>query len=66
MRLGSKNHRRSKGKCSHPRSVSVIHAGLERLVCESCGEVRIEYRSDAVSTDPVRESFAREVERTLS
>jgi len=63
MRLGSKNHRRNPEGCGHAKTVSVIHAGLERMICDTCGQIRIEYRSDAVSADPGRESFARQVER---
>ena len=34
--------------CEHPHTTSTITAGLERVVCESCGHVSIRYQEDTV------------------
>ena len=44
--------------CSHENSISVISLGIERVICEDCGEVIVRY-SSAVSGDIKRSQFAR-------
>ncbi len=34
---------RSARKCEHAATVTTVTAGIERTVCEGCGEVRISY-----------------------
>ena len=46
------------GECSHDRTVTVITAGLELVVCEGCGDVTVRYES-AISGDAKRSQFAR-------
>ena len=62
MRLATRSHRRAEETCAHQTTISLIHAGLEQIVCESCSEVRIEYRSMAVTRDLDRQSFARAID----
>ena len=45
--------------CSHENSISVISLGLERVICEDCGDVTVRY-SSAISGDVVRSQFARQ------
>ncbi len=30
-------------QCQHRQTISTIHAGLERIVCEKCGHVSVKY-----------------------
>lgn len=49
-------------ECEHPTSISVISAGLERIVCEECGRITIKHRS-AISGDIDRKTFARPADK---
>jgi hypothetical protein len=44
--------------CSHENSISVISRGVERVVCEDCGDAILRY-SSAVAGDVTRSQFAR-------
>lgn len=47
--------------CRHERSVSVISDGLEREICEGCGNVTIRYES-VIDGSIDRNVFAREAD----
>jgi hypothetical protein len=47
--------------CTHQESICVISDGLERVVCEGCGDVIIRYES-MISGDISRSQFAREAD----
>lgn len=32
-------------RCAHPSTMTVTSAGLDRVVCEGCGQVNVSYRS---------------------
>lgn len=36
-------------QCDHSRTVSTVYAGIERKVCESCGQVRMMHRHEQVT-----------------
>lgn len=38
-----KNKRKSSSRCRHSEVVVTVTAGIERVVCMSCGQVRIGY-----------------------
>lgn len=63
MKLVTRNNRRASSVCSHHDTISVTHAGLERIICNDCSDLRLVYRSQGVSTDPERGSFAREFDQ---
>lgn len=44
--------------CSHVSTITVVSGGLERVVCEDCGDVTIRYES-MISGDVDRAKFAR-------
>lgn len=46
------------GQCAHPTSLSVIAAGIERRICETCGHLSISFVSE-VSGPVTRSHFAR-------
>ena len=51
------------GRCLHAEMLSTVNAGLERLVCESCGHVSVRFISETVKVfndvQPVEESRRR-------
>lgn len=47
--------------CSHQQSISVIADGLERVICEECGDVTIRYES-MIPGDISRSQFARKAD----
>lgn len=47
--------------CSHEESISVIAGGLERVICEDCGDVTIRYES-MIASDISRGQFARKAD----
>lgn len=47
--------------CSHPRSISVRSAGLERSVCERCGHMSFVFLEES-SGNVDREKFARAID----
>ncbi len=47
--------------CAHGSTITVMSAGLERIVCEDCGHMSFRYAS-ALSGDVDREQFARRSE----
>lgn len=49
------------GRCTHTRTLSVISEGLERVICEQCGDVTIRYES-MISGDVSRSQFARKAD----
>lgn len=48
--------------CAHPRTVSVIADGLERVICEDCGLLTIRYES-MISGDVRRSQFSRRADK---
>lgn len=44
--------------CDHHSTISAIQSGLERVVCEDCGDVTVRYQS-TISGKPTRDQFAR-------
>lgn len=57
----SKRARRA--ECEHHSSVTVRHAGIERTVCESCGNVSLR-GLEGLSGSVSRNQFERESERS--
>lgn len=53
-------HRHALG-CTHRSTVSVISGGVERVICEQCGDMTIRYES-MISGDVDRKAFARRSE----
>ncbi len=47
--------------CSHQSTVTVVSAGLERVICEDCGYVTIRYES-MISGDVDRSMFSRDAD----
>ena len=37
--------RANRDRCAHQAMLTVTSAGLDRLVCEACGQVNVHYRS---------------------
>jgi hypothetical protein len=48
--------------CRHEATVSVISGGIEREICEGCGNVTLRYESFITGT-PDRSKFAREADK---
>ncbi len=48
--------------CTHEHSVSVISEGLEREICESCGNVTIRYES-VIEGSVRRGAFSRKADQ---
>ncbi len=44
--------------CAHPVTLILTSAGLDRVVCESCGQVKVRFRS-ALTGIIDRQMFAR-------
>ena len=38
-------------QCQHRQTISTIHAGLERVVCEKCGHVSVKYIESTLLPD---------------
>jgi hypothetical protein len=59
-------HQRFKrtAQCTHTSTISVISNGLERVICEQCGDVNLRYES-MISGDVKREAFARAQEEAF-
>ena len=51
--------------CSHQSTVSVVTGGLERVICEYCGDVTVRYES-MISGDINRLQFSRKAEKTAA
>lgn len=49
--------------CSHESTVNVISNGLERVICELCGNVSIRYDS-TISRDIDRSQFRRKADES--
>ena len=47
--------------CSHQSTVTVVSAGLERVICEDCGDVTIRYES-MILGDLHRSKFSRDAD----
>lgn len=47
--------------CSHESTVSVISAGLERVICEECGNISVRYES-MIRHDVDRSQFTRQAD----
>jgi len=56
-----RRHRRQ-AKCPHRATVSVQSAGIERVVCESCGHVSVHFLT-GLAGEVDRTRFARPVEK---
>ena len=53
------------GDCSHPSTVSVITGGVERVICEDCGDVTLRYES-MICGDVTRSQFSRRTDSLRS
>lgn len=51
--------------CAHQQTVSVRAAGIERVVCESCGHMSFSIAGDLVGS-PSRDQFERANEKPRS
>jgi hypothetical protein len=51
-----------RGECEHAQTVTVISDGLERVICETCGQVTLRYES-MISGDIQRSQFSRLADR---
>lgn len=51
----------SERDCKHQSTVSVISAGLERVICELCGHVSVRYES-MIRQDVKRSQFTRQAD----
>ena len=47
--------------CSHQNTVTVVSAGLERIICEDCSNTTIRYES-MISGDLDRSKFSRDAD----
>lgn len=47
--------------CTHKDTVTVIGAGLERVICSDCGHITIRYEA-MISGEVSRSMFAREAD----
>lgn len=64
-KLFSKRNRSARAACEHQSTVTVRNGGIERTVCESCGNVS--FRGlEGLSGDASRDQFEREAERSHS
>lgn len=50
-------------ECEHHNSVTVRHAGIERTICEACGNVSLK-GLEGLSGSVSRSQFERESERS--
>lgn len=53
--------KRNPENCEHSETMAVISAGIERIVCESCGYVSFMFL-DTKTDDIDRDAFARSVD----
>jgi hypothetical protein len=66
--LGTKS-RVAKEKCGHTDAVTVVSTGIERTVCENCGDLSFRFvdaiaiSETAIETSINRDMFARVVDR---
>jgi hypothetical protein len=61
MNLHARLHDRRQRRCTHQQNVSVMTAGIERLVCESCGHVSVRFSGDPTpDADPAQRGPAIE------
>jgi len=58
----AKRGRGTRAKCEHVNRITVKNAGIERVICESCGHVSIN-ADDGLSGSVTRSQFERVVER---
>ena len=56
------NKRRHRQECTHTFNMSVVSAGLERIICGSCGHLSFRYLAELNGTID-RSRFLREVDR---
>jgi hypothetical protein len=59
--MGTGWNRRT-AECRHSATVSVISGGLEREICEACGNVTLKYDASITGT-PDRSRFARKADK---
>jgi hypothetical protein len=52
----------SQTNCPHSTTIAVISAGVERIVCESCGNVSFVFRDD-MTVEINRDMFARTIDQ---
>jgi hypothetical protein len=53
---------RRTAECRHETTVSVISGGIERDICEACGNVTLRYEA-FISGAPDRSKFARDADK---
>lgn len=49
-------------RCAHSLTLSLTAAGVERTVCETCGNVSFKFDDAKPAADVQREKFARDVD----
>lgn len=54
---------RRKTECIHENVVSATYAGIERSVCEACGNVSLRYEMAAIGSELDRGDFRRDADR---
>ena len=54
---------RQKSACIHENVVSVTSAGIERKLCEDCGNVSLRYEMAAIAGELDRGDFRRDADR---
>lgn len=65
IQLIAKRGRLTRAKCEHASTITVRNAGIERTVCETCGQVSIN-AEEGLSGTASRSQFERVVERPNS
>lgn len=60
--LGKLTRSRDRQECLHTFNMTVVSAGLERVICEACGHLSFRYLA-TLSGKVDRSRFEREVDR---
>ncbi len=61
MTIG-RNSKPNASRCPHENTVNVTTLGIERTICEACGNVSVLF-SDGLEGEVDREQFARQADR---
>ena len=61
MKIGF-NSRKNPDTCTHDGTITVSASGIERVICEACGFVSVNFEDELVSTVAERTSFARDAD----
>lgn len=55
----------NQARCAHSLTLSITAAGVERTVCETCGNVSFKFDDTKPAADVQREMFARDVDTRM-